>query len=151
MTEPRTPAAELRAAAEKLRKLAAQADDGPWETTWREQQYHLDGYRDGELHPIAEWTYAIATWEPKVREERADCDTASADYMAAMHPGVGLALADWLDAEARGIEAVTHLAELHDGHIEVSVETAPDGRPCYAYSAHQHALAVARALNGGQS
>lgn len=124
-----TPAAELRAAATKLRKLAGQADDGPWETTWRDQQYHLDGYRDGDLHPIAEWTYAIATWEPKVAEERADCDTASADYMAAMHPGVGAALADWLEAYADGLDKTTH----------------PGWQPTVAHLP----LAVARALNGG--
>ncbi|MFJ7297627.1 hypothetical protein [Streptomyces collinus] len=94
------PADELRTAAKALRKLIGQADDGPWETTWRNQQYHLDGYRDGDLHPISEWTYAIATWEPKVHEERAECDTANADYIAAMHPGIGAALADWLDSEA---------------------------------------------------
>lgn len=130
-----TPAAELRAAATKLRELAAQADDGPWETTWREQQYHLDGYRDGDLHPISEWTYAIATWEPKVETERAECDTANADYMAAMHPGVGAALADWLDSTAATIEAVHRKRE--DAATEDSHWVAP-------------ALAVARALNGGQ-
>ncbi|MGX1129939.1 hypothetical protein RKD49_002129 [Streptomyces glaucescens] len=93
-----TPAEEIRTAAQILRRLAAAATGGPWETTWRGQQYHLDGYRDGDLHPISEWTYAIATWEPQVHDERADCDTADADYIAAMHPGVGAALARWLES-----------------------------------------------------
>ncbi|MEV6547945.1 hypothetical protein AB0M57_04455 [Streptomyces sp. NPDC051597] len=110
----RTPAETLNAAADKLHKLAAQADNGPWETTWRGQEYHLDGYRDGDLHPISEWTYAIATWEPKVATERADRDTANPDYIAAMHPGVGAAIADWLEATADyaslGVGHPTHVA-----------------------------------------
>lgn len=93
-----TPADKLRAAAEKLRKLTGQAIEGPWTATWSEQQYELKG--PSSVDPIAEWTYAIATWEPKASEQRAECDTADADYIAAMHPGVGLALADWLESEA---------------------------------------------------
>lgn len=118
---------ELAAAAEKLRRLAGQADDGPWETTWRGQEYHLDGYRDGELHSISEWTYAIATWEPKVHAERADCDTANPDYIAAMHPSVGKALADWL------------------GCLSVLDPSERGGDKC-GWCGGNHALAVARAL-----
>lgn len=98
-------AVTLRRAAEKIRKLAGQATGAPWETTWRGQEYHLDGYRDGDLEPISEWTYAIATWEPEASEQRAECDTANADYIAAMHPGVGLALAAWLDDMAATVDA----------------------------------------------
>ncbi|MBI0300462.1 hypothetical protein JBE04_39910 [Streptomyces sp. PRKS01-29] len=118
------PAALLRAAAEKIRKLAGQADQGPWETTWRGQEYHLDGYRDGDLHPVSEWTYAVATWEPQASVQRTECDTANADYMAAMHPGVGETLAGWLDSAAVDAEQI-----------------GPD----------PGALAVARQILGGES
>lgn len=135
MTAVESPAATLRRAAEKIRKLAAQSTGAPWETTWRGQEYHLDGYRDGDLEPISEWTYAIATWEPEASEQRAECDTANADYMAAMHPGVGLALAEWLDTVAR------HCA---------------DGYVCCDSGEHRcetvaPALSVARAVLGGGS
>ncbi|MFC5802766.1 hypothetical protein [Streptomyces formicae] len=124
-----TPAEELRAAAEKLRRLAGQADDGPWQTTWRGQEYHLDGYRDGELHPVSEWTYAIATGEPQATEQRADCDTANADFIAAMHPGAGQALAELLAFEA--------------GLLRIS------GAEMRQRS--QHLLALARLINGSPS
>ena len=93
------PADELRTAAERLRKLAGQATEAPWATAWNGQQHELRS-PDGAAYPIAEWTYAIATWEPQASEQRAECDTANADYIAAMHPGVGQALADWLESEA---------------------------------------------------
>jgi hypothetical protein len=101
-----SPAAELKAAAEKIRKLAGQATGAPWAATWREQEYQVDGYQDGDLHPVAEWTYAVATWEPQASEQRADCDTANADYIAAMHPGIGLLMAKWLEDTAATVEAV---------------------------------------------
>lgn len=95
---------ELRTAANKLRRLAGQATPGPWATTWRGQEYQLDGNTKDDLSPIAEWSYAIVTTEPKASEQRAECDTADAEYIAAMHPLVGLALADWLDETARNSE-----------------------------------------------
>lgn len=94
-----TPAGELRAAADKLRTLAAQAAQPPWTTSWQLQEYAVMSADPAE-HPVAEWTYAVATREPQASEQRAECDTANADYIAVMHPGVGHALADWLDAEA---------------------------------------------------
>jgi len=123
-----TPAEEIRTAVDKLNKLAAQATQGPWETTWRGQEYHLDGYRNGTPHSVSEWTYAVATWEPQASEQRADCDTADPDYMAAMNPAVGKALADWLQTWV-GVELRESAAMAVDAH---------------------HALAVARAINGDQ-
>lgn len=102
-----TVADELRAAADKLRALATTATPGPWVTTWRGQEYQLDGDTESDLGPIAEWTYAIATVEPKASEHRAECDTANADYIAAMGPNVGALLADWLEAEGQRL-AATH-------------------------------------------
>jgi hypothetical protein len=131
------PADELRTAAQTLRKLTFQADGGPWETTWRGQQYHLDGYRNGDLHPISEWTYAIATWEPEASQQRAECDTANADYIAAMHPGVGAALADWLKESA-----VVHLPDTECGYCDP--RRNPKRLPCPA-------LAVARQINAASA
>ena len=93
-----TPADELRTAADRLRKLAGQASEAPWTTQWNAQEYEL--ISPSRPYPIAEWTYAIVTTEPAASLQRAECDTANADYIAAMHPGVGTALADWLDSEA---------------------------------------------------
>jgi hypothetical protein len=123
-----TPADTLRAAAKRLRKLAGQATPAPWETTWRGQEYQLDGNTENDLSPISQWTYAIATWEPQASEQRAECDVADADYMAAMHPGVGAALADWLDAEAARLDATA--------------------LPFWQETVGRHALAVARQLLG---
>lgn len=64
-------AAELRAAAERLRKLADQATEPPWTTAWNGQQHELRS-PDQAAYPIAEWTYAIATWEPQASEQRAE-------------------------------------------------------------------------------
>ncbi|MFD9564409.1 hypothetical protein [Streptomyces sp. NPDC059994] len=134
----RTTAETLKAAAQKLRRLAFQADSGPWETTWRDQQYHLDGYRDGELHPISEWTYAIATWEPQASEQRAECDTANADYIATMHPGVGTALARLLERTAIEVtEAGGFAAGAADGPMDHS-----------NHNSWSAALAVARQILG---
>lgn len=116
-----TPADELAAAAEKLRTLIGRATEAPWSTQWDDQQHQLVGR--ARAYPIAEWTYAIVTTEPKASEQRAECDTADADYIAAMHPGVGKALADWLNSAAEDAEQI-----------------GPD----------PHAVAVARAINGGQ-
>ena len=121
-----TPADELRTAATRLRKLAGQAAEAPWSTAWNGQEYELRR-PDEAAYPIAEWTYAIATVEPKASVQRAECDTANADYIAAMHPGVGLALADWLDTAA----------------VNAAVLTWPN-------AFIERALAVARAVNGSQ-
>ncbi|MEH0442485.1 hypothetical protein QA811_02120 [Streptomyces sp. B21-102] len=101
-----TPADELRAAAAKIRDLTAEATGAPWATSWSEQQYEVKS--PSGIDPIAEWTYAIATWEPEASEQRAECDTADADWIATMHPGVGTALARWLENTATSLTASTH-------------------------------------------
>lgn len=77
MTQP-SPADTLRAAATRLREHATTASPGPW---------------------------AVNQWgnvETSQREEMAEVwplqakPGANAAYIAAMHPGVGQALADWL-------------------------------------------------------
>lgn len=159
-----TPADELRAAAALLRERATAATPGPWHRPLNTRyKSHVsaplpDGERGSWIDGIDPTTgererstvVSVPIWsDGRHARKRGGRDL---EYIALMDPALGLLLADWLDAEARGYEAATHLAELNEGHIEVSVETHPDGRPCYAYSAHQHALAVARQINtGGQS
>ncbi|MFE2712271.1 hypothetical protein ACFXKI_09840 [Streptomyces mirabilis] len=126
-----TPADELRTAARRLRELTGRTSKAPWTTTWNAQQYELAA--PSSVYPITEWTYAIVTIEPAASEQRAECDTADADYIAAVHPGVGLALADWLDVAAEHCRA----------HY-----LCCDNGPCSETAAP--ALAVARAITGGE-
>lgn len=109
-----TPADELRTAAEKLRLHAAaahRASPSPWNVTDENVVRCADGMivadRSGTDHPA----------------ERADLP-----YIAAMHPGVGTALAKWLDVTAASLDANTH--------------------PGWQETVAPHPLAVARAING---
>src|SRR5574337_1018364 len=79
----------LRRAATILRERAATVDPGPWE---RGDNVHGVVVRAGSNWPTGDDDavtgtdgYAIAGW------------------VAMMHPGVGLALADWLDEVAYGV------------------------------------------------
>lgn len=78
MTQP-TPAAILREAAKRIRELARAAYSGPW---------FFDD--EGNLH---DGGTDIAAFHKE----------ANGKYAAVMHPGVALAVADWLEAVAKGI------------------------------------------------
>jgi hypothetical protein len=97
-----TPADELRAAAEKLRSLAHAATPGPW----RQHDTHLGqyGYTATVLSGEGNDT-DLRAWLPSMSQEPWD-ETRNAwpdaAYIAAMHPGVGRALADLLDDQADG-------------------------------------------------
>lgn len=132
-----TPAEELRAAAAKLRELASILESPehpglPW---------HVEECADEER---GDCPCIVAQGRTSYHDEPstamfyvADAETTEcAAYIAAMGPTVGLALADWLDSTAATIEAV--LRKHEDAADETSHWVAP-------------ALAVARALNGGQS
>ncbi|CAL9647524.1 hypothetical protein [Streptomyces sp. enrichment culture] len=106
-----TPAQELRTAANKIRTLA-KAISTPDE---RDQVFHADGT---DVTQGCTGRYDVATTQT----------TELADYIAAMHPGVGTALADWLDATAATLDANTH--------------------PGWQDTVAPHSLAVARAING---
>ncbi len=94
-----TAADELHAAAERLRRLAGAATAGPW--AWRTDQpgqfqlVHPHQIAGFPVHPL-NVLKANNAWPPT------DADAA---YIAAMHPGVGMALAEWLDDTARHVES----------------------------------------------
>lgn len=133
-----TPADELRAAAQRLRKLVDDATPGPWRrplnTRYKatvtgalpegERGSWLDGV-DPTTGEREQCTVAmVPTWSNgRHSRQRGGRDL---EYIAAMHPGVGAALAEWLEFEADLITRVPD-AELR-------------GRT-------ERALAVARAIN----
>lgn len=88
-------AEELREAARLLRERAEKATPGPWAS--------LDG---GDR---------LVAWKPDgdgdfdyvIDEPIGNADNA--DYIALMHPGVGLALADFLDVALRTVDVVQGL------------------------------------------
>lgn len=131
------PADELRAAAEKLRGRATAATPGPW-TIAKVPPYTdpllMSGYDetpdDGEV--------LIAG--------NVDVEPGDAAYIAAMHPGVGTALAAWLDETARTYDtSVTAAAEVfHDDPAGRDEYLAGLGAPS------AHAMAIAHAINQQQ-
>ncbi|MEU5660136.1 hypothetical protein ABZ802_31635 [Streptomyces sp. NPDC047737] len=91
------PADALRAAAKKLRSTAGNATDGAW-AIWRDldhQGYITVGDAAGVIVPPALESSGACNPVAHVYVEE------DAEHIALMHPRVGLALADWLDAEAQ--------------------------------------------------
>lgn len=123
-----TPATELRAAAEKLRKLVAsiEAPDLP------DQSWHTEECADDERGNcpciVAQGTLSLEQGSVPMFYV-ADAETPEcAAYIAAMGPPVALAMADWFIDEARRISRASSTA----GQEIVG----------------RRALAVARAING---
>ncbi|WP_327376223.1 hypothetical protein OG393_21090 [Streptomyces sp. NBC_01216] len=116
MTQP-SPADTLRAAAQKLRQLVTDLDDcrGPWYVVNREQR----PYPQTISNIGVPYVVASTTTDPSH-------PPTTADYIAAMHPGVGTALAKWL-------ESWTSIDLYEAGSLPEDA---------------QHALAVARAILG---
>ena len=113
-----TPADELRTAATRLRERANAATPGPWSADSSIPYGHRVGSSD-ETNWVA-WT----------GEHGEDGSEADARFIAAMHPGVGAALADWLD-----------IAVMYAEKWPPDLQTNSPFR--------QGALVVARAINGG--
>lgn len=91
---------DLREAAKVLRERAEAATPGPWRT-----EHHSEPDRDLEHYLILGVTNRHQVTPIPLRTMTEDAgfySQAEADvtYGATMHPGVGLALADWLDAVA---------------------------------------------------
>ncbi|MDX5569525.1 hypothetical protein PYK79_48400 [Streptomyces sp. ID05-04B] len=135
-----TPADEIREAAATLHKLTADATPGPWlrplNTRYKatvtgplpegERGSWIGGV-DPETGERERCTIAmVPTWSNgRHSRQRGGRDL---EYIAAMDPGVGAALAELLDTAA---EYVADDSPTHPTHVV-------------------HALAVARAINGGQ-
>lgn len=131
-----TPAEEIRAAAAKIRTLASEATPAPWTQRWDHQELQVHGPDQEYPYSVVEWTYAVATVEPQATEQRAECDTADADWIATMHPGVGEKLARWLEATVVEVVAA-------EG-TEYALHTGGG-----MFAGWDAALAVARAINAG--
>lgn len=84
----------LREAAKALRDRAEEAPPGPWD--------HVVGASGDTAWVERRHTETIAV----------SANAAASAYIATMHPGVALALADWLDAEAQD---QSHDPAEHDG------------------------------------
>jgi hypothetical protein len=100
-----TPADELKAAATRLRTLLADLGDcrGPWYVVNREQRPYPQRIDNIGVPYVVASTTTDPSHPPVI-----------ADYIVAMHPGVGAVLADWLDATvaevavAEGTEYALH-------------------------------------------
>jgi hypothetical protein len=103
------PADELRAAADKLRKLIQNTAPAPW---WGDD---LDEVQS----PLGQIARTLGSGDGKA-------PYPNSRYIAAMHPGVGTALADWLQTASANAAALT-----------------------WPNDFIKRALAVARAINGG--
>lgn len=95
-----TPAEELRAAAEQLRTLAKAATQPPWHVVEYDQP---DDFEAGLGQSPESLDIVGHGYEGGGFDKLTD-----AQYVAAMHPGVGAALADWLDSYAKSLAATTH-------------------------------------------
>ena len=119
----------LRKAATILRERAEAATPGPWGCTSERRPRYIK-----TASPIV---VDEADWGPDVGDQfqvvtASDSRAwryADVAYIATMHPGVGLALADWLDLAAR--------------HAQLRED---DGAPPHA--AHTRALTLARLIVG---
>lgn len=127
------PADTLRTAATKLRALATTATAGPW----READTHLGQY--GHTATVLSGSgndTALRAWLPSMSQEPWDETRnvwADAAYIAAMHPGVGLLLAEWL------------------GSVADSLQKIQDAGADPAAYVHPNVIAIARVLLGGDA
>ena len=114
------PADELRAAAQLLRERATApyVQPGPWHVHEAYGFLRVDNDRDKTSE----------AWTVKSGADVAEENRGTAEWIALMHPGVGEALADWLEATAD----YCTVSVTHPTHVV-------------------RALAVARALLGGES
>lgn len=112
-----TPADEIKAAAEKLRALAAAATPGPWHS----MRWHSSDCPTGCEDPSCFMLIVTSARTGIVGDADADRDSTfhversvhergedDAAWIAAMHPGVGAALAELLDNYGAHLTAMTH-------------------------------------------
>ena len=99
-----SPAGTLRRAAETLRTASAAATPGDWTA-------HLLPPNEHHSHP-AHWVKTeYDDGNTTTSQVVADCPWRQADarYIAAMHPGVGAALAAWLESVSARVDQMTYL------------------------------------------
>jgi hypothetical protein len=124
------PADELRTAATKLRAHATAAADNSGSPHWHATRHFPD--RPGSDFTSL-WTDSntiLMKGGGGKGRPPAYVHAPVGDYIALMDPAIGLALADWLDLAAS--------------------EYNPDADVQETDRSHEHALAVARAINGGE-
>jgi hypothetical protein len=93
-----TPTETLTAAATLLRKQVKAATDGPWIVHQANGFLRVDNDRDTTRE----------AWTVKSGADLAEENRDTAEYIALMHPDVGLALADWLNDAAEGDDHGEH-------------------------------------------
>lgn len=117
-----TIADELRAAADKLRTVCSAAAPGPWTIA------NVPPFTD----PLLMSRYEETPDDGDVLiVGNIDIEPEDQAVVQLLHPGVGTALANWLDSTATSLAASTH----------------PGWQECVA----PDAVAVARAINGSRS
>ena len=96
---PETPAETIRRAAVMLRERADVATPGPWSHMCLGSEGCLVLRKHGTIRERGRGRVA------RFGQKDWQSDHADAEFVAAMHPGVAVALADWLDREAALIDA----------------------------------------------
>ena len=156
-----TPADELRTAATRLRQLATAASTGrSGEPTahWQFTEERLDSGKalgSGMLHAVddldadadARLGKDLMHGRSGPRGRAPSMAAQHGTYIAAMDPATGLALAKWLEEAARHYDAAVTAADdvfRNDPAGHTAFLTTGPGAPS------EHALAVARAINGSQ-
>lgn len=128
-------AEELRKAAETLRERAKAATPGPWGFTDSEAAASLVNIPDDGMVVLYQGDTPVALCADEFYENDPGepAPFNDAQWIATMHPGVGLAIAEWLDL----------MAWQH--------ETFGQNMSDFLLNHSTHAVAVARLINGGAS
>lgn len=140
-----TPDETFRAAAERLRERAALATPGPWrigDTHLGQHGHTATVLTDRENLNDTD----LVAWLPSMSQTPWDGTRmvwGTSDWIALMHPGVGLALAAWLDAAAKSYDASVTAAERVWGPEPSAVR-----EQWVVDRTDRHALATARAVLG---
>lgn len=105
----------LREAAKVLRERAEAATPGPWEADMHEVSQHWsrpEPWQTVASSEVACMAYCYGGSGRGIEREE------DATFIATMHPGVALALADWLGKEADGDGRMSHrFPDLAEGEV----------------------------------
>lgn len=95
---------QLRRAATKLREHAEVFERSPWKVVFWGDRGYPQRVTDDRATVIAE------TFDGKHSTDPVSPAASTPAYIALVHPPVALALADWLEAEARQVEGTARAA-----------------------------------------